>query len=709
LNYLMTGKGVNLFNDCVNSSPLETLSLVDSTLSMNEGTIKAFNKNVNINIVFEESDGPIDDGEESDTQEANEKREDNNREKEERLSKKNIISFGEVPVGDAEKLVAVAKTAIQRADGSTHLSNMKLAILETASALADSRSQYSRLKEVQEAIRRVGNVLTAGELKSPQTWLRWKLDDANDPCDLDVFLLATPTPDMSLPLVEKQIIRELTLRIVSENYPAEDVENEEYDDWTDTMSNNNENKNADQSASQAEQQVATADGDVVYGDASSIIWKLQSRLNYAIYLLFSKSGGLKSTNIGSNMKMAVDTVRRLFLFQGIVVSDIRQCNIVCNKVMTVLSDFTNRFTVAHEELEGIKKNFNDPLTTIGGFESDACKWPHDIRDDEYAGQLGTLVAMNVTWKEFEARFVEESERLDTNVPKRQGAKALINSLNQNPNLDVVRLAIDESYSLPNKTNGLLLVDLLARGLRKWKWDQLSISLPLKQRAIDVLISAMMEARAPSTLELTNGMVLNDYYQIIHQTGAGIGSAGAKLIADALKTNTILTRLNLSKNPFDKAAFSSIAEILACNKTLKALILQRTSFNDDAALIILNALTKNTTLTELDLADNSMTDVGLTALSPTFRTNTAMTKFSISNNLLEGPGIEALGKALSHNKSLIRIDTGAAPIGKGYYDMGRLREPSERQRLIKEESLAKFLNNLKQSNVSEISLDFAFLN
>ncbi|KAJ3193208.1 hypothetical protein HK101_005225 [Irineochytrium annulatum] len=838
----LTDEGVKLFNDCVrNSTALKSISLKYSTMPMDEDTIEAFSKNVNMGIEFEEGEAPSDtdgddgyivdeaagfqgserkdtvrsrlktltirrnkeikeddeaDGEEADTGESpGEEAEDELQEKKDKEPKKTILAFAKAPDADSQNPKAVAESAkVQPEDGSTRLSAMKLSILKSAAALADSSSQHSRLKEVLEAIHGFGDVSAAGELKPSQTHLRWELDEDEDRSEKDVFLLWKPTQDASIPLVEERIIRELQLRLMSEIYPSEDVEEESIGGWDDAEPDTEDNDTV-QSRPQASLQEDDAGANFVddaqpgnaadnaedddnnddngrnvtaailpgypqvlsrkrgenqasgpvgklkeikaglyvvflshaivtamkssydvfwntigtwenllnqvdknngsllpvflcpEGDSSTVIWKLQSRLNYALYLLSSQKGGLESKDAESTVKRAIDTIRRLFLFQGIVINDVRQCNIVCDKMMNVLGEFAKRYTGVHEELEKIKKNFRKPLETVGGLESDACEWPEPINDDEYAGQLGTLLATNTTWKTFTARF-EEKEPTGSDVRNRQGAKALIEFLNQNSNIDVVRLAIDKSYNLHNKTDGLLLIDLLAKGLARAKWDELSITLPLHPKAIGPLISVMKEVGSPMRLELINGIVTSGDYEPEDQAGEGIGAPGAKLIADALKTNTTLTRLNLSKNRFNTAAFTSIADILSFNKTLKALILQRTSFNDEAVGIILNALKKNSTLSELDITDNEMTDEGLKSLSTALKAGKALSRLSISKNLLKGPGVEALGEALKSNKGLIRVDVGV----------------SEKAPFVEEKSLTSFLSSVKQSNVTELSLD-----
>jgi hypothetical protein len=80
-----------------------------------------------------------------------------------------------------------------------------------------------------------------------------------------------------------------------------------------------------------------------------------------------------------------------------------------------------------------------------------------------------------------------------------------------------------------------------------------------------------------------------------------------LIAEALKSNTSLTYLDLSKNEISDAGATSIAEALKSNTSLTNLDLSGNQISDAGAIPIAEALKSNTSLTNLDLNDNQISD------------------------------------------------------------------------------------------------------
>jgi ubiquinone biosynthesis protein UbiJ len=144
----------------------------------------------------------------------------------------------------------------------------------------------------------------------------------------------------------------------------------------------------------------------------------------------------------------------------------------------------------------------------------------------------------------------------------------------------------------------------------------------------------------------------------------IGVAGAQALADALRTNTTLTQLDLrssnigvdlSSNLISAAGAQALADALRTHATLTKLNLSSNYLGDINTQPFADALKTNTTLTELDLISNYIGDVGAQALADALRTNTTLTRLNLAWNQIDDAGAQALANALRTNATLTFID------------------------------------------------------
>ena len=79
---------------------------------------------------------------------------------------------------------------------------------------------------------------------------------------------------------------------------------------------------------------------------------------------------------------------------------------------------------------------------------------------------------------------------------------------------------------------------------------------------------------------------------------------AVVVSEALEINTTLTHLNLSNSPewgqIGPSGASALARALTKNRPLKCLVLGKNSIRDSGALAFADAFKTNSTLTQLDL-------------------------------------------------------------------------------------------------------------
>jgi Ran GTPase-activating protein (RanGAP) involved in mRNA processing and transport len=133
--------------------------------------------------------------------------------------------------------------------------------------------------------------------------------------------------------------------------------------------------------------------------------------------------------------------------------------------------------------------------------------------------------------------------------------------------------------------------------------------------------------------------------------------GTQKITDALYTNTTITKLNLSSNWLRENGALVIAEALYVITTLRSLnlshnYLRKNSFSSEIGIIeIANALCKNESITELDLEHNKIGLNGARELSKALCVNTTLKILSLEHNKLEEESVYEIGKALGVNTTL----------------------------------------------------------
>ncbi|KAF9083380.1 hypothetical protein BGX29_003197, partial [Mortierella sp. GBA35] len=134
----------------------------------------------------------------------------------------------------------------------------------------------------------------------------------------------------------------------------------------------------------------------------------------------------------------------------------------------------------------------------------------------------------------------------------------------------------------------------------------------------------------------------------------IGSHEAQIMAEALKTNSTLTTLDLTHNKVGSNGTQALSEALKTNLTLTTLNLKFNSIESNGAQALAEALKTNSTLTTLNLQFNSIESNGAQALAETLKTNSTLTTLYLSYNLIESNGAVALAEALKTNSTLITL-------------------------------------------------------
>lgn len=160
------------------------------------------------------------------------------------------------------------------------------------------------------------------------------------------------------------------------------------------------------------------------------------------------------------------------------------------------------------------------------------------------------------------------------------------------------------------------------------------------------------------------------------------------LADALRTNTTLTKLNLSDNWLDMCAMfevlkrnmtlteidlssngvdaRSLSEMLKVNTTLRVLDLSDCEIEPDGTRLLAEALKVNTTLTDLRLY---ITDVDPDALSDALRVNTTLTNLGMDDGATNDDSIDRFLHRNRHLRNLIGAREGHANLAVSGFCFG----------------------------------------
>ena len=185
---------------------------------------------------------------------------------------------------------------------------------------------------------------------------------------------------------------------------------------------------------------------------------------------------------------------------------------------------------------------------------------------------------------------------------------------------------------------------------------------LKLQSLDLSHKFISEA---AVVFLSEALKVNSTLTVLYLSKNRIGDQGATGLAEALKVNSTLTVLYLSDNRIGDQGATGLAEALKVNSTLTKLDLRGNGIGDQGATGLAEALKVNSTLTKLDLSGNGIGDQGATGLAEALKVNSTLTKLDLRGNRIGDQGATGLAEALKVNSTLTWLDL----IGNGIGDQG----------------------------------------
>ena len=191
-----------------------------------------------------------------------------------------------------------------------------------------------------------------------------------------------------------------------------------------------------------------------------------------------------------------------------------------------------------------------------------------------------------------------------------------------------------------------------------------------REAAEIIAEAMKYNKSVTYLRLGNNICDGGVEQLSYMLGynrtlkvldlsdnSSISARGVTFLADALKKNTTLTTLILSKTNVKQKACVALSSMLAVNKTLTTLDVSCNNIGDRGVKALLEFIRKsNHSLTTLSIANNIITSAGANVLAETLCDNTTLTSIDISNNNFEVLRNITLMNALESNYSLTTFET-----------------------------------------------------
>ena len=130
----------------------------------------------------------------------------------------------------------------------------------------------------------------------------------------------------------------------------------------------------------------------------------------------------------------------------------------------------------------------------------------------------------------------------------------------------------------------------------------------------------------------------------------LGDDSIILLSDFLQYNTVLKKLNLSRNEITSAGMDILSESLRVNSTLQTLIINHNDI-EGPLMLLEEGLKANRSLRTLDLSRNLIADDGITSLCRGMRENPALLHLYLSKNPIGAVGAQSIADVLTFTSSL----------------------------------------------------------
>ena len=132
----------------------------------------------------------------------------------------------------------------------------------------------------------------------------------------------------------------------------------------------------------------------------------------------------------------------------------------------------------------------------------------------------------------------------------------------------------------------------------------------------------------------------------------------RLVADALRTNSFVTFLDLGDNFISDQGAAFLGDALKANPGVTSLHLAANKIAEAGAGELAASMKANICLSALEMRDNEIGDVGAVFFSEALKGNATLTTLGMKNNRIGPSGARMLSAGLRSNKSLLFLDVPA---------------------------------------------------
>ncbi|XP_068734596.1 NLR family CARD domain-containing protein 3-like [Montipora capricornis] len=171
--------------------------------------------------------------------------------------------------------------------------------------------------------------------------------------------------------------------------------------------------------------------------------------------------------------------------------------------------------------------------------------------------------------------------------------------------------------------------------------------------------------------LAKAVEINSTLTKLYLSGNGIGDSGSAALAKAVQINSMQTKLGLLFNKIGDSGASALAKAVEIHSTLTKLHLADIGIVYSGAAALAKAVEINSTLTELYVSINKIGDSGAAALAKAVEINSTLTVLYLAANKIGDSGAATMAKAVEINSTLTKLhlsdngigDSGAAALAK----------------------------------------------
>ncbi|XP_059816158.1 NACHT, LRR and PYD domains-containing protein 12-like [Hypanus sabinus] len=254
------------------------------------------------------------------------------------------------------------------------------------------------------------------------------------------------------------------------------------------------------------------------------------------------------------------------------------------------------------------------------------------------------------------------------VQKLDGAADLASALSTNPSLTELDLSYNElgdsgvklvSAALRNPECKIQKLEIDKVGLTDSGVEDLASALSTNPSLIELSLSS--NELGDSGVKLVSAALKNPECKIqkLELNHVGLTDSGAVDLVSTLRTNRLLTELNVSENELRDSGVKLVSAALRNPECkMQTLGLRDVGLTDSGAEDLVSALSTNPSLTELDLSDNKLGDSGVKLVSADLgNPECKIQKLELKKVGLTDSGAEHLVSALSPNRSLTELNLG----------------------------------------------------